>query len=74
MGDHRALLQNLLEEDIAKGGTVGNSLLVFHHGREILYLEAGKADREKAIPMHRDTIIRLFSMTKPITAVALMIL
>ncbi|MCR4897225.1 MAG: beta-lactamase family protein [Lachnospiraceae bacterium] len=74
MGDYRVLLQDLLDEDVAKGEAAGDSLLVLHRGREILYLESGKADREKDIPMRRDTIIRLFSMTKPVTAVALMIL
>ena len=36
--------------------------------------QAGMADREAEKPIERNTIFRLYSMTKPITAVAPMIL
>jgi CubicO group peptidase (beta-lactamase class C family) len=32
----------------------------------------GLADRERGAPMREDTIFRIYSMTKPITSVALM--
>jgi CubicO group peptidase (beta-lactamase class C family) len=34
----------------------------------------GYADREAKIPMDRNTIVRIYSMTKPVTGVALMTL
>ena len=42
---------------------------------ELVHHEAfGLMDRENQIPMAKDTIFRIFSMTKPITCVALMML
>ncbi|HEX4352356.1 MAG TPA: serine hydrolase domain-containing protein, partial [Polyangiales bacterium] len=44
-------------------------------GGEIVYANTlGRADRERDKPMRDDTIFRLYSMTKPITSVALMTL
>lgn len=52
----------------------GASVLVRHHGQEVLYAQAGFADREKGIPIRRDNIFRLYSQTKPVTAAAAMLL
>ena len=42
---------------------------------QIAYLEPlGLMDRERNKPMQEDTIVRIYSMTKPITSVALMML
>lgn len=60
-------LRRMIDEE---GRMVGASVLVYHHGREALYAQAGMADREKRIPMHRDAIFRLYSQTKPVTAAA----
>jgi CubicO group peptidase (beta-lactamase class C family) len=40
----------------------------------VYYGDYGYADREADVPMNRDTIVRIFSMTKPIVGVALMTL
>ncbi|MDO4295147.1 MAG: serine hydrolase domain-containing protein [bacterium] len=50
----------------------GANLLVLKEGKEICYLEAGYANREEEIPIRRDSIFRLYSMTKPITAAAVL--
>lgn len=59
---------------IDSGKTAGVSALVFEKGKEVYYNAFGYADREAKTPMDRNTIVRIFSMTKPVTGVALMIL
>lgn len=56
------------------GKTAGVSALIFEKGKEVYFNAFGYADRESKIPMDRNTIVRIFSMTKPITGVALMTL
>jgi CubicO group peptidase (beta-lactamase class C family) len=53
---------------------VGVSALVYERGKESYFGAFGDADRENAKPMARDTIVQIFSMTKPVTGVALMML
>jgi len=64
--------QHLSRRYIDPGKLAGCLTLVARHGR-IAYLSAlGHRDREREIPMTEDTIFRIYSMTKPITSVALM--
>jgi CubicO group peptidase (beta-lactamase class C family) len=51
---------------------VGVSALVYERGQEAYFGAFGQADRENGKPMARDTIVQIFSMTKPIVGVALM--
>lgn len=53
---------------------VGASVLVRHRDQEMLYAQAGMADREKGIAMHRDAIFRMYSQTKPVTSAAVALL
>lgn len=53
---------------------VGASICILQHGKEVYRKEYGEADKEKHIPMQSDTIFRCYSMTKPITSVAVMTL
>lgn len=53
---------------------MGANLLITKGNEELVYAQAGMADREAEKPIERNTIFRLYSMTKPITAVAAMIL
>ena len=63
-----------LKADIAKGDIPGAVLLISRHGK-IAYFEAmGSLDPEKKTPMAKDAIFRIYSMTKPITTVAAMML
>jgi CubicO group peptidase (beta-lactamase class C family) len=48
--------------------------LLARHGKIIDYRAYGKQDVAAGTPMTRDTIFRAFSMTKPVTAVAMMLL
>lgn len=74
MFDCKETLNKLLEAEVDEGRVNGASALILHKGKEVYFHAYGDADKENAVPMKRDTIIRLFSMTKPITAVATMIL
>lgn len=67
-------LHSLLCGAVEKGEIAGGNLLVIKDGREAVYTQAGYADRENAVPFGRDTICRIYSMTKPVTAVAAMLL
>lgn len=66
----KAVLQKAVESRELGGANV----MVTKDGREMCYLEAGYADLEAGKKIGRDTIFRLYSMTKPVTAVAAMIL
>ena len=57
---------------VADGRASGVSVLIWKDGREAYYGSAGFADREAKRPMTRDTIAQIYSMTKPVTGVALM--
>jgi CubicO group peptidase (beta-lactamase class C family) len=57
---------------VESGTLVGVSALVYQDGREAYYGAFGLADREAGRPMARDTLAQIFSMTKPVTGVALM--
>ncbi len=74
MFDFQSTMKEMLDQEVAEGYVAGASALVLHKGREMFYHDCGFADREAAVPMKRDTIIRLYSMTKPITAAAVMVL
>ena len=64
----------VMDKYIAKGEIAGAVALVYRHGT-IAYVSArGFQDVEARTPMQRDTIFALASMTKPITAVATMML
>ena len=61
-----------LADMVSKGRVVGVSALVWQNGREVYFGTAGLADREVQRPMRRDTLAQIYSMTKPVTGVALM--
>jgi len=63
-----------LKSFIDSGKIAGVSALVYEKGKETYFGAFGNADRENNIPMDRNTIVRIFSMTKPVTGVALMTL
>ena len=71
--NYTKVMDGLLKAEVDEGRVKGDSALVIKDGKEVYYNNFGYADAEKGRPMTRDTIIRLYSMTKPITAVAAMI-
>jgi CubicO group peptidase (beta-lactamase class C family) len=59
---------------IDNGKIAGCQVLVARHGHAAYFKSLGKMDNERNKPVQADTIFRLYSMTKPITSVALMTL
>ena len=67
-------LCSTMEKAVENCEVAGVNLLVEQDGQELCYCQAGMADREGNRPMSRDTIFRLYSQSKPVTAAAAMIL
>lgn len=68
------VLQTVLDRAVEDGEVAGASLLVEQQGHPRWYAQSGYRDTDKALPMGRDTICRLYSQTKPLTATAVMML
>ncbi|HUE96116.1 MAG TPA: serine hydrolase domain-containing protein [Longimicrobiaceae bacterium] len=72
-----ALLDSLvapIARRVASGDIVGAEVLVIKDGRIVLHEAFGWKDKEARIPLHRNTIFRLRSMTKPFIAAAVLLL
>jgi len=67
-----APVDTTLQAFVDDGRAVGVSALVWKGGEEVYFGAFGQRDRESGEPMTRDTIAVIFSMTKPVTGVALM--
>ena len=67
-------LGELLQESVENQEIAGANLCVLHKGEEIYYAEAGFADISAEKKIGRDSLFRLYSMTKPVTAAAVMLL
>src|SRR5690606_25865083 len=67
-------IDSTLKSFVDEGKVAGISTLIFEKDKEVHYAQFGYADREDSIPMNRNTIVRIYSMTKPIVGVALMTL
>ncbi|HUD52451.1 serine hydrolase domain-containing protein [Parvibaculum sp.] len=59
---------------VDRGKLAGLSTLVARRGQIVHFEAIGKRDRELGAPMERDSIFRIYSMSKPITSLALMML
>ena len=59
---------------VESGKLPGALCLVSRGGDEAFFHACGQRDVERRQPMQRDTVVRLYSMTKPIASVALMML
>jgi CubicO group peptidase (beta-lactamase class C family) len=64
--------EHLTARYIEPGKIAGCQVTVARHGTVGYFESFGMMDREREQPMTDDTIFRLYSMTKPITGVALM--
>ena len=59
---------------VAAGKLSGVSVAIMRHGELAFLKTAGMADVERGVAMTRDTIFRIYSMTKPLTIVAALML
>jgi CubicO group peptidase (beta-lactamase class C family) len=62
------------KNEVATGKIPGAILLIEQHGKPVYHQFFGVRDPATKLPMTDDTIFRLFSMSKPITSVAAMML
>lgn len=67
-------LQMVMDQAVKDQIIAGMNLIVIKKGQEEVYLQTGYANIKEKKEMSRDTIFRLFSMTKPVTAAAVMLL
>ena len=70
----RQIDRHLTEKYVDAGKIPGALTLVARRGEIAHFSAPGLMDSERGKPTQKDTIYRIYSMTKPITTVALMML
>ena len=68
------ILKGIIKTSAENSEIAGANFLVVKDGKEVVYVQEGMADRETGRKIERDTIFRMYSQTKPVTAVAAMML
>src|SRR5690606_15290117 len=68
----RTRIDSALKSMVQSGKIAGVSALIYEKDKEVYYKAFGFADREAKTEMDRNTAVRIYSMTKPITGTALM--
>lgn len=66
--------RHLLERYVEPGKVAGVLTVVARGGKIAHFSTLGSADIERGVPVRDDTIFRIYSMTKPVTSVAAMML
>lgn len=67
----REVLQNCMDRAVSENEMAGCTFCLVRDGEEKMYLESGYADLEEKKPIARDSIYRMYSMSKPVTAAAM---
>jgi CubicO group peptidase (beta-lactamase class C family) len=67
-------IDTLIQADIAANKIPGAVLLIARHGKVAYFKSFGYQDNDKQLPMEKDSIFRVYSMTKSLTAVGTAIL
>ena len=67
-------LHALMQEAVDQKHLSGVVTILARHGKVVDYRAYGQRDMASGAPMTKDTIFRDYSMTKPVTGVAMMIL
>lgn len=67
-------LDHYMSGMVEAGLVAGTSTLLMRHGQVAAFTTFGKARLGDEAPLSRDAIFRIYSMTKPVTGVAMMIL
>ena len=66
------IAQHFQQHYIDPGKIAGCQMVVGRHGALAYHASLGLRDRERNVPLGDDTIFRIYSMTKPLTSIALM--
>lgn len=69
-----AELGQILAESVTSGADRGASVCVVHEGRTVVDLWHGSADAESTVPWERDTIVPVWSITKVMANLCLMVM
>ena len=72
--DRMVRLQSVLQDEINRGRLPGAVVMLARHGKVALLESLGWQDAARRIPMQTDSVFRIYSMTKPIVSVAIMML
>ena len=72
--DRQARLISTLQSEIDRGRLPGAVVMLSRHGKVQLFESLGQQNPEDTTPMALDSIFRIYSMTKPIVSVAVMML
>ncbi len=67
-------LDQAMAKAVADGRVAGVQTLLARHGKVVSFSSYGAANLEAGRPLEDDAIFRIYSMTKPVTGVAMMIL
>ena len=67
-------MSDAFKRDIDKGTTPGVTMMVARRGQIGWFEALGRQDPDSPAPMAHNTLFRIFSMTKPIVSVGIMVL
>jgi len=70
--DRLARVERHLRRYVDDGRLAGWQVLVSRQGKRVLSATYGQRDKEAGLPVEADTLWRIYSMTKPVTAVVAM--
>ena len=65
-------MNQALDGFVKNGQLIGASAVIYQNDREVYFGAFGAANRETNQALSRDTLMRIYSMTKPVVGVALM--
>jgi CubicO group peptidase (beta-lactamase class C family) len=68
------MLDDAMAKVVADGRVAGMTTLLARHGKVVEFKTYGKTSLEAGKPMPKDEIFRIYSMSKPLTGTAMMIL
>lgn len=68
------MIQKVLDRFVETGAAAGTSVLVYKDGKEAFFGYAGRLAVDRPAPFDRGAIMRMFSMTKVVTAASIMTL
>src|SRR5215831_7106135 len=72
--DRLTRLTAITRDHVEAGDLPGAVILIARHGKIAYFESFGYRDRDQQLPMTPDALFRIYSMTKPITSTAVMML
>ncbi len=69
-----ALITSVMQKKVENGNIAGAITIVARHGKIVYWEAVGLADLNTKKPMNPDALVRMYSMSKPITSVAVLML